>query len=252
MPRTRTSSRSSAGRPTSPRRRSRTCWRYHAKYYVPNNAFIVAVGDFDSAALTAQIRDAFETIERGPLPPAVRAIEPPQHGARRVELERPAQLPFVAMAYHVPNLQQPRRLGAGSAVGDPRRRRQRPPARRAGLPQPPRPLESGVSYDYTSIDPGLFTVYAQPLPGKTAAQSETALSSRDRAPAPRAAERARAGEGEERHRVELRLRPGLALLSGHAARRVRARRRLAQHRRLPARRARRHRRRHHARRARRT
>src|SRR5215470_19260927 len=35
--------------------------------------------------------------------------------------------------------------------------------------------ETGASYDYTSIDPGLFTVYAQPLPGQTAAAVEAAL-----------------------------------------------------------------------------
>ena len=34
----------------------------------------------------------------------------------------------------------------------------------------------GVSYDYTSIDPGLFTIYAQPLPDRSSAQSESALS----------------------------------------------------------------------------
>jgi zinc protease len=148
---------------------------YHAKYYVPNNAFIVAVGDFDSAALTTKIRDAFDDIERGPLPPAVRAIEPPQQGARRVELERPAQLPFVAMAYHVPNLHSTDAsalevLSAILAGGDSARLHDE-------LVYRSRLARSvGVSYDYTSIDPGLFTVYAQPLPGKTIAQSETAIA----------------------------------------------------------------------------
>ena len=47
------------------------------------------------------------------------------------------------------------------------------------------------SYDYTSLDPGLFTVYAQPLPGKTAAQARGGAGARDRAPAPRAADSAR-------------------------------------------------------------
>ncbi|HSP96546.1 MAG TPA: pitrilysin family protein [Candidatus Dormibacteraeota bacterium] len=171
--------------------------RYHATYYVPNNAFIVAVGDFDSAALTAQIRDAFEPIERGPLPPAVRAIEPPQHGARRVELERPAQLPFVAMAYHVPNLQSPDAsalevLSAILAGGDSARLHDE-------LVYRSRLARSvGVSYDYTAIDPGLFTVYAQPLPGRTAAQSEAALGReieriRRESPSPRELEKAKNG-----------------------------------------------------------
>ena len=147
---------------------------YHGTYYIPNNAFVVAVGDFDSAALTREIADAFGGIERGPLPPPVRAIEPPQQGARRVELERPAQLPFVAMAYHVPNL-----LSADAAAlevlasilagGDSARLHDQL-VYRGRLAR-----SAGASYDYTAIDPGLFTVYAQPLPGRTAAQSEAAL-----------------------------------------------------------------------------
>jgi zinc protease len=170
---------------------------YHRTYYVPNNAFIVAVGDFDSAALTERIREAFEPIERGPLPPSVRAIEPPQHGARRVELERPAQLPFVAMAYHVPNLLSPDAaalevLSAILAGGDSARLHDQ-------LVYRGRLARSvGVSYDYTSIDPGLFTVYAQPLPGRTAAQSEAALTReieriRHEAPSPRELEKAKNG-----------------------------------------------------------
>src|SRR5215467_8240332 len=62
--------------------------QHYRTYYIPNNAFIVAVGDFNSTALTAQINDAFIDIPIGPPPPAVRAIEPVQHGERRVELRR--------------------------------------------------------------------------------------------------------------------------------------------------------------------
>lgn len=170
---------------------------YHATYYVPNNAFVVAVGDFDSAALTEQIADAFGDIERGALPPAVRAIEPPQQGARRVELERPAQLPFVAMAYHVPNL-----LSADAAAlevlasilagGDSARLHDELVYRRRLA------RAAGASYDYTAIDPGLFTVYAQPLPGRSAAQSEAALEReierlRREPPSPRELEKAKNG-----------------------------------------------------------
>ena len=170
---------------------------YHRTYYAPNNAFIVAVGDFDSAALTEKVRDAYDPIDRGPMPPAVRAIEPPQQGARRVELERPAQLPFVAMAYHVPNLLSPDAsalevLSSILAGGDSARLHDE-------LVYRSRLARSvGVSYDYTSIDPGLFTIYAQPLPGRTAAQSEAALTGeieriRREAPSPRELEKAKNG-----------------------------------------------------------
>ncbi|MGH7789728.1 MAG: M16 family metallopeptidase [Candidatus Binatia bacterium] len=35
--------------------------------------------------------------------------------------------------------------------------------------------EAAASYELTSLDPGLFTLYAQPLPGKSATQVEAAL-----------------------------------------------------------------------------
>ena len=34
----------------------------------------------------------------------VRSVEPVQRGERRVELHREAELPFVALAFHVPNI----------------------------------------------------------------------------------------------------------------------------------------------------
>src|SRR5215470_3918901 len=168
---------------------------HYRTYYIPNNAFAVAVVDFDSAALTAQVTEAFGAIASGPPPPAVRAIEPPQHGGRRVELKREAQLPFVAMAHHVPNLR-----GSESAAlevlasilsgGDSARLHQEL-VYRLRLAR-----EAGASYDYTSIDPGLFTVYAQPLPGQSAAAVEAALAreldrARSAAPTPRELDKAK-------------------------------------------------------------
>src|SRR5437588_828487 len=63
--------------------------RHYRTYYTPNNAVVVAVGDFDSQALLARVREAFESIPAGPKPPAVRSVEPPQEGERRVMVRRP-------------------------------------------------------------------------------------------------------------------------------------------------------------------
>jgi zinc protease len=72
--------------------------RHYKTYYVPNNAFIVAVGDFDSTTLVAAIESSFGAIPAGPMPPSVRSVEPVQLGERRVELSREAELPFVGVA----------------------------------------------------------------------------------------------------------------------------------------------------------
>ncbi len=146
---------------------------YHT-YYQPGNAFIVCVGDFSSSELEAQIDKAFSGVAAGDPPPAVRAVEPVQQGERRAILKREAELPFVALAHHVPNLSSPDGpalevlaaiLGGGKSsrlhqhlVYDKRLAR-----------------EVGTSYELTSVDPGLFFVYAQPLPGKSLAELEKLL-----------------------------------------------------------------------------
>jgi zinc protease len=82
--------------------------RHYRTYYTPNNAVVVAVGDFDGDALLRQIRDAFEPIAPGPPPPAVRSVEPPQEGERRVTLRRPGgAVPQLQMVFHAPAATDP-------------------------------------------------------------------------------------------------------------------------------------------------
>ena len=76
---------------------------YHAIYYSPQNAIVVAVGDFDADKVMKQISEAFGAIKNGPKPPPVTEVEPPQEGERRVVLRHAANLPAFAEAYHVPN-----------------------------------------------------------------------------------------------------------------------------------------------------
>jgi zinc protease len=148
--------------------------RHYGTYYIPNNAFIVVVGDFDTDALAEEIEKAFGPIPPGDSPPAVRSIEPTQNGERRVELRREAQLPFVVMAHHVPNLHS----GDAAALevlsevlsGGKSARLYHQVVYTQRLAR-----QVGASYDYTSVDPGLFTLYGQPLPGKSASEVERAL-----------------------------------------------------------------------------
>jgi zinc protease len=171
--------------------------QHYRTYYIPNNAFVVAVGDFDSAALTEQISAAFGPISSGGTPPPVLAVEPPQHGTRRTELKREAQLPFVAMAHHVPNLRSADagalEVLAATLSGGESARLHQELVYRLRLAR-----EAGASYDYTSLDPSLFTVYAQPLPGQSAAGVESALDreierARTTPPTPRELEKAKNG-----------------------------------------------------------
>src|SRR6202166_4311907 len=80
---------------------------YHKIYYSPQNALIVAVGDFNGDQGLKLIREAFAGIKNGPKPPPLTALEPPQTGTRRVELQHAANLPAFEEAYHVPNISSP-------------------------------------------------------------------------------------------------------------------------------------------------
>src|SRR5436853_132776 len=80
---------------------------HYKLYYAPNNAFIVVTGDFFSDEILPKIKAAFEKIPRGPEPPKVRAEEPPQSGERRIIFKKEAELPFILMFYHAPNLKSP-------------------------------------------------------------------------------------------------------------------------------------------------
>jgi zinc protease len=82
--------------------------RHYQTYYTPNNAVVVAVGDFDGVSLLREIREAFESIPAGaPIPP-VRSVEPPQEGERRVSVRRPGgAVPQLQMAFHAPAARDP-------------------------------------------------------------------------------------------------------------------------------------------------
>ncbi len=75
---------------------------FYQTYYVPENATLVLVGDFD----TAQARQLV-TQYLGRVPKATRPVprdipkEPPQTKERRVTLEEPWPLPAVIVAYHI-------------------------------------------------------------------------------------------------------------------------------------------------------
>jgi zinc protease len=82
--------------------------RHYRTYYIPNNAVVVAVGDFDAASLLTEIREAFEPIPAGAAPPAVRSVEPQQEGERRVTVRRPGgAVPQLQMAFHSPSAADP-------------------------------------------------------------------------------------------------------------------------------------------------
>jgi zinc protease len=144
---------------------------YYKLYYAPNNAFIVMTGDFSTQEMLPKIKAAFGNIPRGPEPPKVRAAEPPQQGERRVTLKKEAELPFVLMYYHTPNLKSSDSfaldvLSVVLAGG-------RSSKLYHDLVYQKR-LARSVDADYNglAIDPSVFSVTAQLMPGKEPAEIE--------------------------------------------------------------------------------
>jgi len=147
---------------------------WYDTYYRPNNALLVAAGAFRAPELLERVRARFEPIPRGPDPPAVRIVEPPQLGERRLWLRKAARLPVVFVAYHAPNLRSEDAyplevLAALLSAGRSSRLYQR-------LVYEERlALEVGGDYTRLTLDPDLFTLYATVLPGKTVEEVEQAL-----------------------------------------------------------------------------
>lgn len=147
---------------------------HYRQYYQPNNATLVVVGDFDPDQVLQEIKATFGKYARGPKPPPFRPLEPPQQGERRVVVKREAQLPFICMAYHVPNLGHPDAfalevLSAILSQGRSARLYQQL------VYQKRLALEVGADYDLATACPSLFIIYGQPLPGKTVTELESAL-----------------------------------------------------------------------------
>lgn len=74
---------------------------YYRRYYAPNNAIAVVVGDIRPQDVIALAKNYFGPIPSQPPPPPVVTREPAQRGMRQVTLKLPAA-PRLAFAFHTP------------------------------------------------------------------------------------------------------------------------------------------------------
>jgi len=74
---------------------------FHNRYYVPNNAVAIYVGEFDPAAIIAMADKYFGRIPKGPDLEPIRTGEPPQYSEKRLTGEGPAQT-SLQMMFHTP------------------------------------------------------------------------------------------------------------------------------------------------------
>jgi zinc protease len=80
---------------------------YYRRYYIPNNATLVIVGDVDADDALRRVEQHFGRVPAGEAPPRLRTVEPEQTGERRVVIRKPGTTAYLKVAYHAPGVTDP-------------------------------------------------------------------------------------------------------------------------------------------------
>lgn len=151
---------------------------WYRRWYAPNNAYVVVVGDVDHKSVFAQVKKQYGRMKAEPLPVRKTTAEPQQTGLRRVVVKAPAEVPQVIMAWKVPKLndvekdREPYALEvlAGILDGHDASRLPRNLVRGSQIA-----TETGAYYDSTARGEVTFVLGGAPSTGKTVAELEAAL-----------------------------------------------------------------------------
>lgn len=80
---------------------------WYDRWYAPNNATVVVVGDVNAQAVYQLAEQYFGPLQAKALPARKPQTEPVQLGERRAVVKAPAKLPYVLLGFHVPALIEP-------------------------------------------------------------------------------------------------------------------------------------------------
>jgi zinc protease len=151
---------------------------WYERWYEPNNAYVVIVGDVEHAAVFKLAEKYYGPLARRALPMRRPQEEPAQAGMRRLLLKAPAELPVVLMGYKAPVIRDvekdsdPYALEMLSAIldGHDAARFSQHLIREQRLA-----VAAGSAYDATARGPGMFYLQGSPSEGKTRADLEAGL-----------------------------------------------------------------------------
>ena len=151
---------------------------WYRRWYVPNNATLVVVGDVEPHAVFALAREHFGKIASGVVVRTRIPAEPPQTATRRSALKAPAQIPNLIIGFHVPAYGsatedwEPYALAVldGVLSNGNSARFQRELVRGAEI-------ASSISAGYSPAarHPGLFVISGNPVQGRNVRELETAV-----------------------------------------------------------------------------
>jgi zinc protease len=151
---------------------------WYDRWYAPNNAIIVVVGDVSPREVFALAEKYFGALKPKVLPERKPQDEPPQRGIRRINVKAPAEQPSIIMAYRAPVLRdvendwEPYALEmlAGVLDGHAAARLNSALVRTEKIAN-----SVGAGYDSTQRGPGMFIVNGNPSAGTSVAELEQAL-----------------------------------------------------------------------------
>lgn len=151
---------------------------FYERWYAPNNATLVVVGDVSAEEVLKLAREHFSSLPRKTLPDRRITEEPRQLGPQNITVRAPAELPYVLMAYKAPVLREPEKewepyaleMLANVLDGNEAARLNRTLVRTERIAS-----SAGASYDGVARGPGMFYLSGTPTQGKTADEVRQAL-----------------------------------------------------------------------------
>ena len=133
--------------------------QYYRRRYLPNNMFLVVVGDVDPDRVRSDAEELLGFAKRGPLEPVILPEEPPQLGRRETSQSFEADLAYFNLGWHVPGVSHDdmAAVDAASVVlgGGASSRLYQQLREKEGL------VYGVGAYAYTPSFPGLLTVSGQ-------------------------------------------------------------------------------------------
>lgn len=146
---------------------------FHQTYYQPSNAILIVTGDVDPKVVFDAAQKEFEHIKNTLPIPEVKFVEPLQNGPKRVVLYKETEVEMIAIAFHIPNFQDPDqvKLSAISALlSDGKSSRLY-----SELVDKKQLVNQIFAYNMENKDPGIFLFLASCNPGVKAQTVENEI-----------------------------------------------------------------------------
>lgn len=77
---------------------------WYQRWYAPNNAILIVVGDVDPQHVFELAKQHFGQIQPSEIKPVISTQEVPQFGIKRITVKKPAKLPYLLMGYKTPSI----------------------------------------------------------------------------------------------------------------------------------------------------